>query len=245
MSHDDSFDQGTFDAIETIETVASIKYTPTNGEPVFLKITENRSTIGRGKEAKLRIPEPTVSKIHAVIYRRNRNYFILDCASTNQTFIGSNKVEAIEQVDKEGNPIHPPPLHQPLPPEQIGEQLNNGDIIALGHCFVTFVISTEKVIVQQSKKDRRSFRYEEGVEVTAESDFPPIDQITDVDALKRDYERLRVAYLFNKQGFDFDFENMTSKALVCTPSNLLIILFYTFFRIFFLSYFQPLPVLLS
>jgi hypothetical protein len=48
----------------------------------------------------------------------------------------------------------------------------------------------------------------------SETDFKPESQITDVEMLKIDYERLRVAYLFNRRVVESDPQKMIERAVV-------------------------------
>src|SRR5690554_4061771 len=51
----------------------------------------NDLTLGRSKEAAVLIPDPSLSRIHARVFRRQSptrtEFFIEDCSSTNGTFV--------------------------------------------------------------------------------------------------------------------------------------------------------------
>ncbi|KAH7821787.1 putative adenylate cyclase [Monocercomonoides exilis] len=184
--HYKSYGTESFDASETIVTVGILTYHPTHEKPQEFKIKNFRTVIGRAKTANIRISDQTVSKFHAVIYKLQRRYYLKDCGSTNETYINSNKVEAIEHLTPEGEPVPADDLRHP----------------------------GIHVRTRQSSHAQRIFKMEEGVQLNTENiDFPPSEQITDAETLRQDYERLRVAYLFNRTGSDMDVDNMISRCL--------------------------------
>lgn len=58
----------------------------------------NDLTLGRSKEAAVLIPDPSLSRIHARLFRRQTparvEFFIEDCNSTNGTFVGGQRIAA-------------------------------------------------------------------------------------------------------------------------------------------------------
>ena len=55
-------------------------------------------TLGRSKEAAVLIPDPSLSRIHARVFRRQSpartEFFIEDCSSTNGTFVSGQRISA-------------------------------------------------------------------------------------------------------------------------------------------------------
>lgn len=55
-------------------------------------------TLGRSKEAAVLIPDPSLSRIHARVFRRQTparvEFFIEDCGSTNGTFVAGHRIAA-------------------------------------------------------------------------------------------------------------------------------------------------------
>jgi diguanylate cyclase (GGDEF)-like protein len=55
-------------------------------------------TLGRSKEAAVLIPDPSLSRIHARVFRRQSpartEFFIEDCSSTNGTFVAGQRISA-------------------------------------------------------------------------------------------------------------------------------------------------------
>jgi diguanylate cyclase (GGDEF)-like protein len=58
----------------------------------------NDLTLGRSKEAAVLIPDPSLSRIHARVFRRQSpartEFFIEDCSSTNGTFVSGQRISA-------------------------------------------------------------------------------------------------------------------------------------------------------
>ncbi|NRA32041.1 MAG: GGDEF domain-containing protein [Polyangiaceae bacterium] len=63
---------------------------PSQGQ--VIKLEGDRNTIGRAEEADVRIDDPNLSRVHAVIYSHLNQYYVADNQSTNGTFIGSEKI---------------------------------------------------------------------------------------------------------------------------------------------------------
>src|SRR5690606_3144840 len=62
------------------------------------KLGDTELTLGRGKQASTIIPDQGLSRVHARVYRRQRqgttSYFIEDCGSTNGTFVDGQRIDA-------------------------------------------------------------------------------------------------------------------------------------------------------
>src|SRR5690606_24990881 len=55
--------------------------------PLFVEAKGRKIVLGRGADATVRLPDPTVSKQHAVLRKRGDSYLLSDEASTNGTAI--------------------------------------------------------------------------------------------------------------------------------------------------------------
>jgi hypothetical protein len=66
----------------------------TEGEPVRFPLdTSRRILIGRDPGREIRIPQKTVSGLHAVIYHETGAYWLLDAGSTNGTHVRDRRLE--------------------------------------------------------------------------------------------------------------------------------------------------------
>ena len=78
---------------------------------------ETALQIGRygeeGEYAKLSIEEPSISKIHCMLYRRGEQILIQDMKSTNHTYVNGHKIEGAVLI-------------------------SHGDILTLGQCKFQF-----------------------------------------------------------------------------------------------------------
>jgi diguanylate cyclase (GGDEF)-like protein len=63
----------------------------------------NDLTLGRSKDAAVLIPDPSLSRIHARVFRRQTpartEFFIEDCGSTNGTFVAGQRISAPTLLD--------------------------------------------------------------------------------------------------------------------------------------------------
>lgn len=90
---------------------------------------QQRVVLGRGAGADVRLPHPTISKLHAVIELRGEDYFIADSGSTNGTRV--NDLLLVAEKPK---------------------LLHDGDRIAVGCC--TLSVHTAVVVAEPSSAER-------------------------------------------------------------------------------------------
>ncbi len=73
----------------------------TNGalEAIHLDFQDTAVVVGRGKkDSNYRLPTTQISRVHACIYKNANGVFVEDRASTNGTFVNSNRITAYEKV---------------------------------------------------------------------------------------------------------------------------------------------------
>jgi adenylate cyclase len=63
-----------------------------DGTRVEFALSAAVMTVGRDETADIRVDEPLVSRLHARIERRGRDYVVLDLGSTNYTRVNGEKV---------------------------------------------------------------------------------------------------------------------------------------------------------
>jgi hypothetical protein len=79
-----------------------------DGKPVHdIRLTREKSVIGKGTDADIRLNDDFASKLHAVIHFEEERFFISDLGSTNHTWLNGKKI--------------------------IKEELQDGDFIRIGH----------------------------------------------------------------------------------------------------------------
>ncbi len=66
------------------------------GRTIPLRV--ERMTLGRGSRADLRIDDPALSRVHAEIVCREGRWFVRDLGSTNGTWVGSSKIQALHPL---------------------------------------------------------------------------------------------------------------------------------------------------
>jgi adenylate cyclase len=138
------------------------------------------TSLGRHPSNTLRLVDREVSKEHALIERVGKDFVLKDLGSSNGTFVNGRRVKELK--------------------------LRDGDEIALGSSRLIFHSGEPAV--------NHSAPTAPGVTVVAQSvsvpaflaqmdqvpqNFRPADLVTDVDALRRDYEKLRIAHEFHRQ----------------------------------------------
>src|SRR5512139_1601337 len=78
---------------------ARLAVTISNGMTVEVRLGLREVRIGRSREADLQLPDPSVSRLHARIFRVGRQYFLADMGSRNGTHLDG---KTVSQVPLEG-----------------------------------------------------------------------------------------------------------------------------------------------
>ncbi|HSG06507.1 MAG TPA: sigma 54-interacting transcriptional regulator [Nitrospiria bacterium] len=77
------------------ENPAILSVSISNGMSVEIRLGSKEIRIGRGKEADLLLPDPSVSRLHARIFRVGEHYFLAD-NSRNGTFVEGKRITQLQ-----------------------------------------------------------------------------------------------------------------------------------------------------
>jgi adenylate cyclase len=130
---------------------------------------KDRNTIGRHPEQSIQILDRLVSKEHIIITREPDHWALHDLGSLNGTLVNDERIRGVNK-------------------------LNHKDRVAIGSTRMLF-------IDEAAAEGRHKVTIGDGLESsicnaiaqqTAE-EFLPVDQVKDIESLKMDYEKLRIA----------------------------------------------------
>jgi len=155
-----------------------------------------KTSLGRHPNNTLRLVDREVSKDHCVIERVGTTYLLRDLNSSNGTFVNGRKIREL--------------------------RLRDGDEIALGNSRLVFMsgvdhagatpTSNAGVTVVQSAQSMPAFLATVAQMESAE--FRPADKLHDLETLKQDYEKLRIANEFHRLvGMERDLPSLLDKIL--------------------------------
>ena len=153
-----------------------------------------KTTLGRHPNNTLRLVDREVSKEHCSIERVGNTYLLRDLNSSNGTFVNGRKIREL--------------------------RLRDGDEISLGNSRLIFhsgeatanQSTSPGVTVVASAQSMPAFLAQ--VEQKEDTEFRPVDQLTDLTALKQDYEKLRIANEFHRVvGMERDREALLDKII--------------------------------
>jgi adenylate cyclase len=169
--------------------------TPDGGTLEF-PLTEARTTLGRHPVNAVRLTDREVSKEHAAIERISGTFVLRDLSSSNGTFVNGRRVREL--------------------------RLKEGDEIALGNnCRLIFHAGEGAggvthppagVTVVGGSHSVPAFLAE--LVQKEQTEFLPAEKVTDVESLRQDYEKLRIAHKFHQQvGLERDAQSLAEKIL--------------------------------
>lgn len=151
-----------------------------------------RLMLGRHTQNDIHLIDREVSKFHAVIERRGKSFFLRDLKSSNGSYVNKSRVSDV--------------------------QLNDGDEIRLGNSRFIFragEVATAKhagVMVVGAGMSQPAVLAE--IEAKETVLFRPLEQHDDLQTLKQDYEKLRIANEFHRLvGMEPDFDSLLKKIL--------------------------------
>lgn len=153
-----------------------------------------RTSMGRHPNNTLRLVDREVSKEHCVVERIDGHYVLRDLNSSNGTFVNGRKVREL--------------------------RLRDGDEISLGNSRLVFhdggasigQTTSAGVTVVASAQSMPAFLATVAQMESAE--FRPAEKLNDLETLKQDYEKLRIANEFHRLvGMERDLKSLLDKIL--------------------------------
>ncbi len=154
----------------------------------------DRTSMGRHPNNTLRLVDREVSKEHCIVEKVGATYLLRDLNSSNGTFVNGRKVREL--------------------------RLRDGDEIALGNSRLVFHdgggpgghTTSAGVTVVASAQSMPAFLATVAQMESAE--FRPADKLSDLDTLRQDYEKLRIANEFHRLvGMERDLKSLLDKIL--------------------------------
>jgi adenylate cyclase len=137
-----------------------------------------KTTLGRHPANTLRLVDREVSKEHAVIEQTGRDFILKDLNSSNGTFVNGRRVKEMRLRD--GDEIS-------LGSSKFTFHAGDAPSIPSAPAGVTVVANPRSVPAFLAQMDQ------------GPQNFRPADELSDMEALRRDYEKLRIAYEFHRQ----------------------------------------------
>jgi adenylate cyclase len=150
-----------------------------------------KTTMGRHPANTIRLIDREVSKEHAAVERVGAAFVLRDLGSSNGTFVNGRRVREL--------------------------RLRDGDEISLGNSRLVFhsgdvPTAPAGVTVLASAQSVPAFLAQ--IEQGEEGEFRPADQVKDMQELRQDYEKLRIAHEFHRQvGVERDQKSLLDKIL--------------------------------
>ena len=135
------------------------------------------TTVGRRRDQRIQLMDELVSKQHAVFFRKGDDVFVRDVGSSNGTFVNDARING-------------------------DVQLRDQDRVLLGNTLVVFkddarMVTTDSGIRVKSQPHEGTMIFRK---MTSEHEaFRPAESIQSAQQLKKDYEKLRLAFMLSQQ----------------------------------------------
>jgi adenylate cyclase len=148
------------------------------GQPAFDVGLGAFTTIGRRRDQRIQLMDELISKQHAVLFRKGSDVYIRDVGSSNGTFVNGERVT--EDVC-----------------------LTNSDHVTMGNTEIVFQDEPRQKTVDAVKLTTK--KPPEGTVIfrkltTSKNDaFRPAEAVENPQDLKRDYDKLRLAFMLSQQ----------------------------------------------
>ncbi|MCB9647643.1 MAG: FHA domain-containing protein [Deltaproteobacteria bacterium] len=172
--------------------VAKIVYRSPDGlETDF--VLDERNPVGRHPKNKIRLNDREISKEHAVIERRGTEWWLRDLNSSNGTYVNGRRIREAK--------------------------LKDNDELVLGSMRLVFQMegrghgSSAKDLVTILPQDPAGSTHIHAKLQEEEADFRPAGEVTDLEVLKRDYEKLRLSHELAGIGLTTDLAELLSKTM--------------------------------
>ncbi|KAH6562559.1 hypothetical protein BASA50_001798 [Batrachochytrium salamandrivorans] len=178
------------------------------GGKMTFELSKDVNTIGRKEDNDIPISDGKISKYHAEIVRAKDGYFIRDKNSSNGVRVNGNLIapgKLIQLIDNIAVEIggislefHDSVHHNDSSISPVDQQADYLDLVT--------ILPSE-------------FKYEETVTIRAELEteedvgFSRIEEVDDVEILKQDYEKLRLAYELSKMSVTDDIGKLLAKSM--------------------------------
>jgi adenylate cyclase len=175
-------------------TQAKIQFSGSDGKKTDFPLRE-RNTLGRHPSNNIQLNDREISKEHAVIERRGDAWWLRDLGSSNGTFVEGRRISEV--------------------------RLTSGDRFRCGPMELVFIVEKDTALpdVQDVVRIVRpdgaghSTHIHARLENDPEMDFRPVVEVTDLEVLRRDYEKLRLTHLLARIGLTLDLDLLFGRTL--------------------------------
>jgi adenylate cyclase len=137
---------------------------------------DDNNILGRSTTASVRLADREVSRKHSQIDKEGEDWVLRDLGSSNGTFLNGKRIFG-------------------------PSKLKDGDEVLIGTSKMEFRLAKGAMKPKNAEivRTEDAAKELEGVvaRVGAKANFAPVDQVHDINQLKRDYERLRVGHEFS------------------------------------------------
>ena len=155
------------------------------------------TALGRHPENTVEIPDRSVSKFHAQIQRTHDGRYILqDLGSRNGTYVAGQRVERFDLADGDELVLGTVRFRfrEHREPSSMTSSVKLSDVIAQGGGVTMLGPALPGSLIKVELTEADSSIEHSNTYDVSQDRFLPADEMPDVDSLRRDYEKLRIAH---------------------------------------------------
>ncbi len=173
--------------------VAKVVHLSPDGMETAFDLT-GPTSVGRHPTNEIRLNDREISKHHALLEERDGGWFVRDTQSSNGTFVNGRRVKE--------------------------SPLQHGDELHLGSMRLSFRIEqpessrgTMRDLVTILPQEPGGTTHIHAKLAGNDLDFRPVAEVTDLELLKRDYEKLRLTHELSRIGLNTDIKSLLTKTM--------------------------------
>ena len=158
------------------------------------------TSLGRHPENTLEIPDRSVSKFHAQIQRNpDGRYFLQDLGSRNGTYVGTRRIERHEMLDGEELVLGTVRFrfHAERATTSLTSAIRVADLLKATSGGGLTVLGPNSGGGGIALHEGESAIEHSNAYAAGQDRFLPANEVPDIDALRRDYDKLRIAHELN------------------------------------------------
>jgi adenylate cyclase len=191
----------------TLEKVAKLVYNTSYGGKMEFELIKDETSLGRREDNDICLSDVKISKFHASIIKKDNVYYVMDKNSSNGVLVNDALIEPETLTRLYDNDVL---LIGSIPLKFLDAGLDSSlDTVSLEENNYTKLVT----ILPSEKKYEETITIHQEFEAEEDTSFSKVEDLINVQTLKEDYEKLRLAYELSRMSVTVDVNKLLKKSL--------------------------------